>query len=239
MPFRIVSINHFHCDAEVLWDASNDVLYTDGVIHAVSPDYEGVLRMAEHENCSSILIPLYGSPRTAVKSIGKYLAHSDLKVILAVPDRNVFQIGRNLDSYLNNEVYRNTSVIAEMSVCADSIDTILDHPGESFQTKLFRIIDEKGYSDPEVYRKANMDRKLFSKIRCNPDYIPKKKTVLSLAIALELNMDDAEDLLASAGYAFSESLKSDLIVRYCIEHAIYDIYEVNALLFQYKQSLLV
>lgn len=110
--------------------------------------------------------------------------------------------------------------------------------GESFQEMLLRFIDEREMTDTEVYKKANVDRKLFSKIRCNPDYHPSKKTALALAVALELNMDQTMDLLSRAELAFSPSRVFDLIVRYCIEHQIYDIMEINALLFEYEQPLL-
>lgn len=110
--------------------------------------------------------------------------------------------------------------------------------GESFQEMLLRFIDEREMTDAEVYKKANVDRKLFSKIRCNPDYRPSKKTALALAIALELNMDQTVDLLSRAELAFSPSRVFDLIVRYCIEHQIYDIMEINAILFEYEQPLL-
>ena len=110
--------------------------------------------------------------------------------------------------------------------------------GETWQQSLLRMIDERGMSDPEVYKRANVDRKLFSKIRCSEDYIPKKKTIVALAIALRLNMDDTRDLLASAGLMLTNNSKADVIVSFCIENGIYDIFEVNALLFKFRQPIL-
>ena len=119
-----------------------------------------------------------------------------------------------------------------------SLQEVVDKVGESFQERLFHLIDERDLSDPQVYKKANIDRKLFSKIRCNADYHPGKRTVLALAVALKLNLDQTTDLMARAGFAFSPSSKMDLIVKYCIEQHIYDIIEVNTILFDYDQPLL-
>ena len=100
------------------------------------------------------------------------------------------------------------------------------------------LIDRKGLSDPEVYRRANIDRKHFSKIRNNVDYTPSKRTALALAIALELSLDETKDLLERAGLALSPSLMSDMIIKYCIETSNYDIYEINCVLFKYDQPTL-
>ena len=120
----------------------------------------------------------------------------------------------------------------------ESLPDRMAHLGDTFQERLLRLIDEQDLPDPVVYKKANLDRKLFSKIRSNADYHPKKTTVLALAIALELDLAQTKDLLARAGFAFSPSSRFDLIVQYCFEKRIYDIFEVNALLFQYDQPLL-
>ena len=119
-----------------------------------------------------------------------------------------------------------------------NLDDVLSQVGESFQACLLRLIDEHGFTDAEVYKRATIDRKLFSKIRCNKDYIPKRKTVISLAIALEPNMDEMTDLLQKAGIALSPMNKFDLIIRYCVENRIYDPIRINALLFDYDQEML-
>lgn len=117
-----------------------------------------------------------------------------------------------------------------------SLEEIVSHLGESFQARLFRMIDERGMSDPEVYKRANVDRKNFSKIRCRKNYTPQKRTIVALAIAMRLNLDDTRDLLASAGMLLTNNDKTDLIVTFCIENGIYDIFEVNALLFRFDEQ---
>ena len=119
-----------------------------------------------------------------------------------------------------------------------SLEEILSKREDTFQQRLFKLIDERHLTDPEVYHKANIDRKVFSKIRCNPNYHPKKKTAVAFAIALELDMGTMQDLLSRAGFAISPSSKFDLIISYFINQKIYDIFEINAALFQYGEDLL-
>jgi len=125
-----------------------------------------------------------------------------------------------------------------MPLCAPSasrkLEDLINHRAETFSEMLFRLIDEKGMEDVEVYRRANIDRKLFSKMR-KRDYIPKKINVIALIIALKLNMDEAKDLLARAGYAFSMCSKFDIIVMYFIEKKNYDIFEINDTLYSFEQ----
>ena len=120
----------------------------------------------------------------------------------------------------------------------ESLDSRLFHLDKTFQEYLFMLIDRRGLSDPQVYKKANIDRKHFSKIRSNIDYMPSKKTALALALALELSLDETKDLLARAGLALSPSIMSDQIIKYCIETGNYDIYEINCILFNYDQPTL-
>ena len=119
-----------------------------------------------------------------------------------------------------------------------SLQDVMSQVGESFQECLLRLIDQRGLTDAQVYKRANIDRKLFSKIRCNPHYIPRRKTIISLAVALELNIDEMTDLLLKAGIALSPGSKFDLIIRYCVENQIYDSMTINAILFDYDQPLL-
>lgn len=119
-----------------------------------------------------------------------------------------------------------------------SLDDMLKTTGETFQQRLLHLIDDSGMSDSAVYKKANIDRRVFSKMRSKKDYRPKKETAVAFAIALELDMETTEDLLARAGIAFSPSDRFDLIVQYFVIHRNYDIFEINAALFKYGQPIL-
>lgn len=123
-------------------------------------------------------------------------------------------------------------------VTGKSLDEVLGGAGETFQQKLFKLIDVSGMDDVTVYKKANIDRKVFSRIRCKADYKPKKKTAVAFAVLLELDLPTTLDLLSRAEITFSPSSQFDRIVTYFITNKIYDMYEINAAFFKYGQPIL-
>lgn len=121
---------------------------------------------------------------------------------------------------------------------SSSLEALLEKTDAGFSETLLKLIDQRGKKDPEIYRKANLSRQHFSKIRNNPDYKPTKSTAIALALALELDLEQTKDLIGRAGYALTNSSKFDLIIRYFIEKKQYDVMEINMTLYEFDQNLL-
>lgn len=119
-----------------------------------------------------------------------------------------------------------------------NLDKFLAKQEESFSKMLLRMIDEKGLKDSDVYKRANIDRRLFSKIRADEDYVPSRKTAISFCLALKLELEEAKKLLASAGYTLSTSSRFDLIIMYLIENCEYDVLFANIVLDDYGEGTL-
>ena len=121
---------------------------------------------------------------------------------------------------------------------AMSLEDMLKQADAGFTETLLNLIDKTGKKDSEIYKKANISKQHFSKIRNNPNYKPTKPTAIALALALELNLEDTKDLIGRAGYAMTNSSKFDLIIRYFIEQGNYNVVEINIALYEFDQTLL-
>ena len=211
---------------------------------------------------------IYGYPkdqalRIAVEQIRKFLLDNEMMVYLVIFDRKAYEISDRLYSdiatYIDDRYVDEHSdspslqrvrfrefenaCLKEESVPLSSanqktIKDWLENIDESFSEMLLRKIDESGMSDAECYKKANIDRKLFSKIRSDKLYKPSKPTVLAFALALELSLEEMQDMLAKAGFALSHSSKFDLIIEYFVKQGNYNVYEINEALFAFDQSLI-
>lgn len=210
----------------------------------------------------------YGFPKPlalqiAVREISSFLMENEMQVYLVVFEKQSFELSEKLFKSVSSYIDANyvsekmnleygTSKLRrfdyeemllressyEITSKIPNLDGMLNNLDKGFSETLLDLIDRTGKKDSEIYKKANVDRKLFSKIRNNADYRPSKATAIAFAIALELSMDETDDLLARAGIALSQSNKFDVIVRYFIENKKYDIFELNSVLFEFDQPLI-
>ncbi len=202
--------------------------------------------------------------KVAIDTIGDFLLENDMTVYIVVFDKKSYKISEKLfsditeyidDNYVDthtdhmHEFSRNVSfkckekltmyeACQQLPIAEKDLDSMLKDIDESFSQMLLRKIDEKGMTDAQCYKKANVDRKLFSKIRSDIHYRPSKPTAIAFAIALELSLNETEDMLKKAGFALSHSNKFDIIIEYFIKRGNYNIFEINEALFAFDQSLL-
>lgn len=228
--------------------------------------YRASLSLALEHRCQTVAFPLissgvYGYPKdkalkVAAETIWSFLEEHDMTVYLVIFDRASYQLGGKLfadiAAYIDDhyaELHTDTAVERGRRMLAmrpapcepaapAGLDEALRQLDESFSQMLLRKIDQRGMKDAQCYKKANIDRKLFSKIRTDPYYRPSKPTAMAFAVALELSLEEAQELLGKAGYAFSHASKFDIIVEYFIANGNYDICEINEALFAFDQGLL-
>lgn len=228
--------------------------------------YKNALALAKERGFESVAFPLissgsYGYPKdialsVAISSIGEFLLFNEMTVYLVVFDKKAYQLSEALyasvesyidDHYIEEHKFSNRYRESERREIAysvpyspkqQSMDDVIKRMDETFAEMLLRLIDERGLKDPDVYKKANVTKQTFSKIRNNNQYTPTKQTAVAFAIALQLNLDETKDLLLKSGFALSNSNYFDVIISYFLESKRYDVNEINSVLFHYNEKLL-
>ena len=228
--------------------------------------YRNALEVAYAHGCKSVALPLLGAGaegfapevvfRVATDAIRRFLEKADLSVWLVLPRQHtgavtgerIAQIAQYIEEAYNRTIARQQTEAADltqvlhtgseqiMMAVPPELDYMLGTLEESFSELLLRKISQKNMTDAQCYKKANIDRKLFSKIRSDRNYKPRKSTVLAFAVALELTLTETRELLMRAGYALTRSSKSDVVLEYFISKGIYDLFEINEALYAFDLS---
>ena len=154
-------------------------------------------------------------------------------------DENLEEKQRLFSSFKRSSSY-DADYVSEEMVAGSSINNYINNElnENKFQKLLFKYIDDRKLKDSDVYNKVHIDRRLFSKIRSDENYHPSKETIILLASSLELSINELEDLLESASYSLPKNNKFDLIIRFCFIEKIYNIMDINDLLYEYHCNLL-
>lgn len=223
--------------------------------------YINALIKAHELGADSIAVPLissgtYGIPKKkvlkiALETISDYLGllENEPEIYLCVFDRESYELDEKtaLDRWLRkNNCCEDSTVCyvaapascAREAAAAPDLDDWIKHHDDSFAVTLMKLIDKKGMTDVQCYKKANVSKGTFWKINNDSNYRPSKATVLAFAIALELTLSETEQLLKTVGFSLSHSSTFDLIIEFYITKGIYDIYEINSALYQYDQVCL-
>lgn len=184
---------------------------------------------------------LYGKLETIRNSLNDYLSNYFINIsgelIKSVPDLVSMRKGiQSTEECTDTKEVKIPQFLRKKAI--QNLDVILNEKEESFSVMLLRLIDEKGLKDSDVYKKANIDRRLFSKIRGDEDYVPSKKTAISFCLALQLSKEEADILLGTAGYILSASSRFDLIICYLLENREYNIQFANIVLEDYGEGSL-
>ena len=204
----------------------------------------------------------------AIAAFSEFLLENDMQIYLVVFNREAFRLSEKLfhsvASFIDEHYVEEKEHLTYGRVCspsprrrrdwefdmaeytlpmeaapkAMSLEDLLKQEDAGFSETLLKLIDERGKKDSEIYKKANLSKQHFSKIRNNPGYKPTKQTAIALALALELDLPQTKDLIGRAGYALSNSSKFDLIIRYFIEQKNYNVVEINITLYEFDQNLL-
>ena len=229
--------------------------------------YERSLLLAKEYQCKSVAFPLisagvYGYPKAqamqvALQTISAFLMEHEMTVYMVVFNRDAFHLSEKLfqsvQSYIDEHYVQQLEMLECRRECQMAMPTIasasahkkkkspremLFETDAGFSETLLKLIDKTGKKDSEIYNKANVSRQHFSKIRNNPNYKPTKATAVAFAVALELNLEQTQDLIGRAGYALTNSSKFDVIIKYFIEQGNYNMMEINTTLFEFDQVTL-